>query len=94
MNILLANISLADSFPADSSWANSVWAVLLPLVDQAPNPEDVKPGWLGFTVFMLLAAAMVFLGLSLRKHLRRVDFEEDGSNAADPSKARGADPSP
>lgn len=89
MNILLANISLAETF-----LANSFWAVLLPLVDQAPNPEDVKPGWLGFTVFMLLAAAMVFLGLSLRKHLRRVDFEEDGSNAADPSKARGADPSP
>ena len=89
MNILLANISLAETFQA-----NSFWAVLLPLVDQAPNPEDVKPGWLGFTVFMLLAVAMVFLGLSLRKHLRRVDFEEDGSNSADPSKARGADPSP
>lgn len=72
-------------------------AHILPLVDQAPDPEDVKPGWLGFTVFLLLAGAMVLLGLSLRKHLRRVNFEEDGSSAAGTSgssKAAGSDPSP
>lgn len=69
-------------------------AYIVPLVDKAPDPEDVKPGWLGFTVFLLLAGAMVLLALSLRKHLRRVNFEEDGSNTSGPSKATGSDPSP
>ena len=27
-------------------------------------------------MFLLLAAAVAFLGFSLRKHLRKVDFEE------------------
>lgn len=48
---------------------------LLTLVE-GPAPEDVKAGWLGFSVFLALVAALVLLGFSLRKHLRRVDFEE------------------
>ena len=56
---------------------NALWSVVVPLVQQAPNPEDVKPGWLGFVVFLALLAAVVLLGLSLRKHLRRVNFDED-----------------
>jgi hypothetical protein len=46
------------------------------LADKTPEPEDVKAGWLGFGVFLLLAAAVVFLAFSLRKHLGKVDFEE------------------
>ncbi len=61
-----------------------VLSVLLPLVDQAPDPEDVKPGWLGFTVFLLLAAAVVFLGFSLTKHLGRVNFDEKGGPDVEP----------
>jgi hypothetical protein len=56
---------------------NALWSVWVSLAQQAPNPEDVKPGWLGFAVFLALAAAVVLLGLSLRKHLRRVNFDED-----------------
>jgi hypothetical protein len=56
---------------------NALWSVWVPLAQQAPNPEDVKPGWLGFAVFLALLAAVVLLGLSLRKHLRRVNFDED-----------------
>lgn len=52
------------------------WTVLIPLVDEVPDPEDVKPGWLGFGVFLLLAAALVVLFFSFRKQLRKVDFEE------------------
>ena len=64
---------------------NPVWTVLAPLlalVVEGPDPEDVKAGWLGFGVFLLLAVAVGFLGFSLRKHLRKVDFEEepDGPN--------------
>ncbi|HSJ19072.1 MAG TPA: hypothetical protein VK964_00725 [Nocardioidaceae bacterium] len=54
----------------------ALWAVLLPLVDEVPRPEDVKPGWLGFGVFLLLAAAVVVLAFSFRKQLKKVDFEE------------------
>ena len=53
-----------------------VWTVLVPLVDEVPAPEDVKPGWLGFGVFLLLAAALVVLFFSFRKQLRKVDFDE------------------
>jgi hypothetical protein len=66
----------------------SIWTVLtaLPfLVEEGPAPEDVKAGWLGLFVWLALAAAVVFLAFSLRKHLKKVDFEEepdgtDGSN--------------
>jgi hypothetical protein len=52
------------------------WTVLLPLVDEVPRPEDVKPGWLGFGVFLLLAVAVAFLAFSFRKQLKKVNFEE------------------
>ena len=59
----------------------AAWTLVVPLIarlaEEGPDPEDVKAGWLGFTVFLLLAAAIAFLGFSLRKHLRRVDFEEE-----------------
>jgi hypothetical protein len=57
---------------------NTLLAVLVPLVvDKAPDPADVKPGWLGFGVFLALAVAVVFLWFSMRKQLRKVDFEEE-----------------
>ena len=46
------------------------------LVEEGPAPEDVKAGWLGFAVFLALVVAVVILGLSLRKHLGRVKFDE------------------
>lgn len=58
---------------------STLWTLLIPLLavtQEGPDPEDVKAGWLGFGVFLLLAAAVAFLGFSLRKHLRKVDFEE------------------
>jgi hypothetical protein len=61
----------------------ALWAVLLPLVDEVPRPEDVKPGWLGFGVFLLLAAAVVVLAFSFRKQLRKVDFEEPPAAGGD-----------
>ena len=57
----------------------SIWTVLaaLPfLVVEGPAPEDVKAGWLGFSVWLALVLAVVVLGFSLRKHLKRVNFEE------------------
>lgn len=50
---------------------------------EGPEPADVKAGWLGFGVFLALAAAVALLGVSLRKHLRRVDFEEEPDRERD-----------
>jgi uncharacterized membrane protein len=47
-------------------------------MEEAPAPEDTKPGWIAFLVFMLLVATVVFLAYSLNKHLRkaRANFDE------------------
>ena len=57
---------------------NTVWvlAIVLPLAQQAPDPADVKPGWLGLGMFLALAVATVLLWLSFRRQLKKVDFEE------------------
>ena len=47
--------------------------LVLPLVDKVPADKDVKAGWLGFAIFVALAAAVVLLGFSLAKHLRRAE---------------------
>jgi hypothetical protein len=54
----------------------TLWTVLVPLVEKAPDPDKVKPGWIAFWIVMAMLAAVFFLGFSLRKHLGRVNFEE------------------
>ena len=63
-------------------------------VDKAPDPEDVKPGWLGFGVFLALAVAVVLLWLSMRRQLKKVDFEVpgDGPRSARPVPPRAPAP--
>ncbi|CAN5437188.1 hypothetical protein BH10ACT10_BH10ACT10_03870 [soil metagenome] len=63
---------------------NTLLAVLVPLVDQAPDPADVKPGWLGFGVVMALAVAVALLWFSMRKQLRKVDFEVEPDEPKQP----------
>ncbi len=68
----------------------SIWTVLAAvpfLVEEGPAPEDVKAGWLGFSVWIALVVAVVILALSLRKHLKRVNFEEE-PDAADTDEQR------
>ena len=50
--------------------------IVLPLVEKSPPAADVKPGWLGFVMFLALAAATFLLWLSFRRQLKKVDFEE------------------
>jgi hypothetical protein len=50
---------------------------LVRVVDEAPEPEDVKAGWTAFVVFLLLIGAVAFLGFSLTKHLRRAQAAEE-----------------
>ena len=51
--------------------------LLLPLLvagaDEVPAPEDVKAGWVAFAVFIGLGLAVVLLGISLTRHLRKAN---------------------
>jgi hypothetical protein len=52
-------------------------AQLVLLVDESPEPEDVKAGWTALVLFLLLIGAVVLLGFSLTKHLRRAQAAEE-----------------
>jgi hypothetical protein len=54
----------------------TLW-LLVPLTDKAPEPEDVTAGGAGAIVLVLLALAVVFLGFSLVKQLRKAQAAED-----------------
>ena len=41
------------------------------------DPNWVKPGWMLLLVILLLAGAMVFLYLSMRKQFRKIRTQED-----------------
>jgi hypothetical protein len=44
---------------------------LAPLADKVPSEDEIGTGWIYLVVFLLLAAAVTFLGFSLSKHLRK-----------------------
>ena len=46
---------------------------------RATDDNIVRPGWLGFIVFLLMAAAVALLLRSFVKHLKRIDFDEDAT---------------
>jgi hypothetical protein len=56
--------------------------MLLPLlvllqVDPTPEPDDVKAGPVALVIFLALIAAVVFLGFSLVKQLRKAQAAKD-----------------
>jgi hypothetical protein len=61
----------------------SLLPMLMTLAVDGPDPDKVKPGWLGFGVFLIMAAVLVLLFFSFRKQLRKVDFDEDAVNKGD-----------
>lgn len=64
----------------------------------AVDPSIVQPGWTALVVVLLLAGALVFLYLSMRKQMRRIHVPDDdapgGSDGADgpASSAQGGRP--
>jgi len=54
----------------------SVALLALPALAEKKNPEDVNALWYWAAIFVFLVIAVVVLYLSLRKQLKRVDFEE------------------
>lgn len=57
------------------------------VAQEAPKDEDVVAGWTAFAVFGLLIAAVVFLGFSLTKQLKKADRAEE-AGLYDPSNKR------
>ena len=70
-------------------------AEVLPVVterlDETPKPEDVKAGWVGFGVFLLLCVAVGFLGWALSRQLRRTEANRK-QGAFGPYRPPAADP--
>lgn len=58
--------------------------------DPVPAPEDVKAGWIALIVFIALAVAVVVLGVSLTRHLRkaRASADEGLFDPSDPPRPR------
>lgn len=54
-----------------------VTPLMLVLADPTPEPEDVKAGWLAFVLFIGLILAVVLLGFSLVKQLRKAQAAQD-----------------
>jgi hypothetical protein len=55
----------------------TVLPLLAAVRDKTPAPEDVTAGWVGFGVFLLLVLAVVLLGMSLVRHLRKARDNAD-----------------
>jgi hypothetical protein len=61
------------------------------IADETPKPEDVKAGWGALAVFLLLIGAVVLLGFSLTKQLRKAQAaEEAGVYGADAPRSEDA----
>jgi hypothetical protein len=57
--------------------APSVFSILVPLVDDVPDPEDVTPGWIYAVVIIGLFVVTILLWLSMRKQLGKIRFGDD-----------------
>ena len=66
----------------------SVVPLIVRLVDETPNAEDVKAGWTAFAIFLLLAGAVVLLGFSLVKQLRKAQAAKDAGVYGDEPSTR------
>jgi hypothetical protein len=76
--------------PVISTVISPVFSMVLALAGGAPEPEDVKAGWTAFAIFLLLVAAVAFLGLSLVKHLRKAQAaQQAGAYGPDEDSADG-----
>jgi len=64
--------------------------LLTTLATQVPDADDVTAGWIAAVVLVSLLLAVVFLGFSLVKQLRKAQAAEDAGvygNVADESEA-------
>jgi hypothetical protein len=67
--------------------------LIVRFADKSPEPEDVKAGWTAFAIFLLLFAAVILLGFSLVKHLRKAQAAQDAGAYDGPTEDRTDDSS-
>jgi hypothetical protein len=65
-------IAVASLLAASPSPSATTTSTQIPGHAKVLNDDTVSPGWLGFVVFLALAAATVFLLISFRRHLAKV----------------------
>jgi NhaP-type Na+/H+ or K+/H+ antiporter len=56
-------------------------------VDGAPEPSEIKPGWVALVIVLTLCVATALLWLNMRKQLRKINFEEKDA----PPRRRGGE---
>ena len=64
--------------------------VVFAAAPDVPADSAIGPGLLGFLVVVALGLALVFLYRSLRKQLRRIDFDADATADVDRMRPDGA----
>jgi hypothetical protein len=67
------------------------------LVQDTPrelNDDIVRPGWLGFAVFLALAGASFFLFRSMTRQIKKVDFVEEPKDRPAAASATAPDDDP
>jgi hypothetical protein len=58
-------------------------AVLLAVTNGEADDSGIGPGLLGFLVFLALLVALFMLYRSLRRQLKRIDFDPEGKTDAE-----------
>ncbi|GAB3779797.1 hypothetical protein [Nocardioides ungokensis] len=69
-----------------------VLPLVMHLVDEPPQPEDVKAGWTAFAIFIGLGVAVALLGWSLVRQLKKAQAAQDAGVYDDPDAARPGRP--
>ena len=64
--------------------------VVFAAAPDVPADSAIGPGLLGFLVVVALGLALVFLYRSLRKQLRRIDFDADATSDVDRMRLDGS----
>ena len=60
-----------------NAFVSELVLLLVRVTDETPEDEDVVAGWGALVVFLLLIGAVVFLGFSLTKQLRKAQAAQD-----------------
>ncbi|TDC49912.1 hypothetical protein E1212_16660 [Jiangella ureilytica] len=58
-------------------------AVALTAAETEPDNSEIGPGLYGFLVVVFLILALVMLYRSMRKQIRKVDFDPEGTSDAE-----------
>lgn len=65
--------------------------LLIVLEDPTPEPTQVKAGPLGFAVWAFMILAVVVIGFSLVRHLRKAEANKAAGAFGDPVEDQSAD---